>query len=88
MQEDKKLIVTVTVGGKPVYATHCHTLAGVALMDDVGNLGCFMFGDSDPVKMAATVASLYQLIEEAEAKFGKSFKSLVDEMRHKGKVVK
>lgn len=84
MKEDKKLIVTITKGGTPAFATECKLFAGVSLLDDSGNANALMLGHATTLEVAAVVASLYGLIESIEDRYGPEFKKLVKMARKMG----
>lgn len=84
MKEDKKLIMTITDGGKPAFATECKLFAGVALMDDVGHANGIVLGHANILEMASTTAALYALIEDIEGRYGPEFKTLVKKARAMG----
>lgn len=77
MKEDKNLIVTITQGGKPAFATECKLFVGVSLLDDSGNANALMLGHATTLEVAAVVASLYDLIESIEDRCGPELKKLV-----------
>lgn len=88
MKEDKKLIVTVTDGGKPAFATECKLFAGVALMGERGPVHGTVLGSASDIELACTVAALYRLCDDVEKKHGREFKRLVKLARKHEKVVK
>lgn len=88
MNEDKKLIVTITQGGKPAFATQCKLFAGVALMGESGPVQGTLIGTASDIEEAITVAALYRLCEETVKKNGREFKRLVKLARKHEKVVK
>lgn len=81
---EKNLIVTITDGGKPAFATQCKLFVGVSLLDDSGNANALMLGHARTIEVAAVVASLYDLIESVEDRYGPEFKKLVKTARKMG----
>lgn len=87
MKENKKLIVTITDGGKPAFATECKLFAGVTLLDDNGTARALLLGRCTDDELAAVVAALYRFCEEIEKKHGREFKKLVKAARKAERVV-
>lgn len=85
---EKNLIVTITKGGTPAFATECKLFAGVALLGEYGPVHGLVLGSASDIEEAITVAALYRLCEETVKKHGKEFKKLVKEARKHEKVVK
>lgn len=87
MKEDKKLIVTITGGGKPAFAAECKLLAGVALLGAQGPIQGVFLGRGNDVEEAIVVASLYRFIDDIEKRRGREFKKLVKKARKAERVV-
>lgn len=87
MKEDKKLIVTITKGGTPAFATECKLFAGVALLGAQGPIQGVFLGRGNDVEEAIVVAALYRFCEEIEKKHGREFKKLVKAARKAERVV-
>lgn len=88
MKEDKKLIVTVTDGGKPAFATECKLFVGVSMLGESGPFHGSVIGHVSDIELACAVAALRRLCDEVEKKHGREFKKLVKAARKHEKVVR